>query len=217
MKKTDTKQIHIVAYNTNSGSLELNHHFDGKLTLFETKTLNKSLLILAQKVIRKDDQIVVFIDAQCSLPEYWLTRLLATMNAEHKAVICSALTTRIYQLTPLAEGMVFNGTTQVLDQLIYHLQLQTSWFYTDQINPACFAVKVSEQHIELEHLLDNEYSTQRIACDHLLVQRAARSKTLKPTNLPKIKNQTPLPSHPLVVLHYQLNEYLEQCNLPEAG
>ncbi|MEE9345840.1 MAG: glycosyltransferase [Methylococcales bacterium] len=216
MNNSDTKQIHIVAYNTTSDNLDLNHGFDGKLTLFETKTLNKSLFIAVQKKLRREDQVVVFIDAQCVLPEHWLTRLLATLNAEHKAVICSALTTRIYQLTPLAEGMVFNGTTQVLDQLIYHLQLQTSWFYTDQINPACFAVKVSEQHIELEHLLDNEYSTLRIACDHLLVQRAARSKTLKPTNLPKIKNQTPLPSHPLVVLHYQLNEYLEQCNLPEG-
>ena len=216
MKKTDTKQIHIVAYNATLNSVELNHNFEGKLTLFETKTLSKSLLIAAQKNLRKQDQIVIFIDAQSSLPDYWLTRLLATLNAEHKALICSALTTRIYQLAPLAEGMVFNGTTLALDKLIYHLQLETSWFYTDQINPACFAVKVSEEHIELENLLDNENSIQRIACDHLLVQRAGRSKTLKPTNLPRINNQTPLPSHPLVVLHNQLLEYLDQCNLPEG-
>ncbi len=216
MNNPNTKHIHIFAYNSSADGVALNHQFDGQLTLLESKALDKSVLSEVNNRIQKDDQVVVFINAQCVFPEFWLTRLLATLNVEHKTLVCSALTTRVYQLTPLAEGMEFKGTYQHLDKLIYHLQPQLSWYETDQINPACFAVNVTDTPIQFENLLESENTTVKIACNHLLVQPATRSKTLKPTNLPKIKNQKPLPSHPLAVLHYRIGAFLNQRFLPES-
>ncbi|HFD10953.1 MAG TPA: glycosyltransferase, partial [Crenotrichaceae bacterium] len=215
MTNPDTGHIHIVAYNSASNSVDLNHHFDGKLSLFEDKILNKQVLRKIQKLIRKDDQVIVVINAQCYLPEYWLTRLLATLNAEHRATICSALTTRVYQLTPLAEADEFNGKNQRLDQLIFHLRTRLSWFETDQINPACFAVNMTGKPVQFENLLEDETQI-KIACDHLLVQPVTRSKTLKSTNIPKINNQKPLPSHPLAVLQARLSLCVDQFFLPES-
>ena len=61
MKNTDTKQTHIIAYNAASDNLELNHDFDGKLTLLETKTLDKSLLISAQKFLEKTIKLLFLL------------------------------------------------------------------------------------------------------------------------------------------------------------
>ncbi|MCH9697370.1 MAG: glycosyltransferase [Gammaproteobacteria bacterium] len=213
MIKTDCGHIHIVAYHA-SKPVQLNHEFSGTLSQIDERSFNLSVLKFASEKVRKSDQILVVIDARCELPEFWLTRLITPLLSDYTINISSALTTRNHALSPLAEDMLFKGSLQKLDQLIYHLQQPQRWYATDQINPFCFAVNLTQLPIQLESLPDGVSNLDCCACDHLLVQPTQRSSTIKPTNLPRINNQKRLPSHPLSKLRYRLCQYLDTRQLP---
>jgi GT2 family glycosyltransferase/glycosyltransferase involved in cell wall biosynthesis len=200
-----TQFIHIIAYNnTSSKKIELPHGFDGRQSLFDDKTLNGKLLRKAQNNLSERDKTIVFIDAQCGLPAYWLTRLITTLAASETAVVCSALSTYIFQLSPLAINTRFEGSPEQLDQLIYHLQPAHTWFETEQINQACFAVNRQAFAGAFARLLEMPSVLPAIACNHLLVQQVNPDTILEASNLPEIGDQNPLAAHPLAALQYQL-------------
>lgn len=219
MKNIDTHSLRLAVYNTSENKFDLNHDFDGRVSFFEEKIVNISLLQAAQKKLSHEDRFIVFVDAQVICPDYWLTRLLTTLNAAETAVICSALNTHNYQLSPLAQagGLQFEGALQELDKLIYYFQPNASWFETDTINFSCFIIDLELLEFQLDSLLLVQYDLSRIACDHLLIQPESEDKHLEIACIPKVGNQHRLALHPLAQLQYQIAQYKGVMNqLPLA-
>lgn len=142
---------------------------------------------------------VVVLDGQAQLPEYWLQRLYQPLLQDTEVSVCSALSCKVNELSPLLENDVFQGNVTELDQLIYLLQTP-GIIFTDKINHQCFIVRHHS-------MLNNLQQAPFIACNNLLVQ-SQETDHLQLTDIRDIGDQKPLPAHPLANLQWRLKNYL---------
>ena len=169
---------------------------------FEDKEFNDDL---RQKIIANTDRHspIIILNANARLPDFWFERLIATIYADSKTLICSAQSCKINRLSPLQDGDVFNGSVEQLDNLIYLLQTPSTLF-CEEINRECFIVR---NHSVLEKLDSIQYKV----CSNLLVQ-SHNDKNVKLTDKIDIGDQRPLPAHPLAALQWKIKSSLEICD-----
>ncbi|MCB1581801.1 MAG: glycosyltransferase [Xanthomonadales bacterium] len=140
----------------------------------------------------ENDPFIIVINKQAVLPDYWQVRLLQPL-LDNKEINCiTALTTEIYELSPLADGKVFNGDERTLDHAIFVAQ-QPQTFITTRLNPHVFA---------LRNLSSLDQPNQIYACNNLLIQEPKHLGNVMGASAPEIGNQNPLPAHPLAKLHW---------------
>ena len=147
-----------------------------------------------------NNEVVVIINAQAKFPKYWYERLSQPFLQNEKAKICTSLSCHINQLSPLAEGDVFDGSVADLDQIIY-LSQTADTFYSKQFNADCFMVTDKS-------LLKKLDSTPIHACNNLLVQSQPEN-TIQLTDILNTGDQRPLPAHCLAVLQWKLKKHLK--------
>ena len=165
--------------------------------LFDYKTLNQQLFDEIERNF-KDNVPIIFINAKATFPEYWFERLSQPFKQNKKTNISSALTCHVNHLSPLANGDVFEGSLNELDQTLYLLQ-KPGTFFSDKRNPDCFMVKDKK-------VLKNLETTPITACNNLLVQ--THNKNIQLTDIIDTGDQRPLPAHPLSSLQWQLKKHL---------
>ena len=197
---------YLAIYNASIQVQIKNVHLDNfEILYFNQKSVSDDLItdICSQT---QEHRIVVVLNAQTQLPQFWSTRLLSALINTKDQGLCSALSCRVYGLSPLVEGDEFKGSVKQLDNLIFLMQ-KANYFYTDSINRECFAVQNN-------HVLKNLDNTPYIACSNLLVQ-TQKGKKLVLTDKKETGNQKPLPAHGLADLQWQLKHYLKhtQTNL----
>lgn len=143
---------------------------------------------------------VVIIDAQAIFPKFWYERLSQPFEQNEGASVCTALTTHVNNLSPLASGDVFEGNVQKLDQIIYLLQSPDT-IYSKQLNTACFMV----QNKSILHKLKE---SPILACNNLMVQTHV-DDTIQLTDIIDTGDQNPLPAHALAALQWKLKKHLK--------
>ena len=141
---------------------------------------------------------VFVVHAQAVLPPYWQQRLLSAVTADDNITVCSALSSRHHQLSPLADDDSFSGSQLELDHNTYLLS-EPSYFYTDCYNPDCFLA------ISAEHLPDHNESTFA-AVNNLLVEQQISETPIKTQNVPDIGDQRALPAHKLASVQWALKK-----------
>jgi len=180
------KLVHTVYYNSaedrHSG---FEHH--SSQTEF-----NEQLIQQLQQHIG-DQHPVIFVDAKAQLPPYWQPRLLQGMFENHEINCICALSTQLYELSPISAD--FSGTIAQLDQVTYLLQ-PPQYFLTKRHNKTCFAVR------NIEALITNQpkYVINNLVVDAL----PAEHQFIAAATPPDTGDQHPLPAHPLAELQIKL-------------
>ncbi|HFC29568.1 MAG TPA: hypothetical protein ENJ44_00845, partial [Oceanospirillales bacterium] len=171
---------------------------DFKQLLFSQKELTAELLEEISNQCQ-DDSVIIVLDAQAQLPKHWSQRLLLPLLENKNAQICSALSTHIFELSPLSADDTFAGSVQQLDNLVYLMQA-ADCFYSNKLNQQCFAVRDKSALLQLDKF-------PQIACNNLLVQ-SQNTKTIKLTDKKDYGNQKQLPAHALADLQWRIKNYL---------
>lgn len=156
---------------------------------------------LCQAIIDKTEAEIpiIVMDGSVELPLYWFERLSTALNSDTDIQLCSTLTCHVNQLSPLAQGDLFEGTLNQLDQWVYLMQTPSTLF-TDAINFQCFMVR---DHKVLNDLQQMPFH----ACNNLVVQSQDQG-TISLTDEINIGDQKPLPAHPLSALQWRMKSHL---------
>ncbi len=190
---------YLVVYNQKPGLTFHNKTQDEfNLLTFKQEKFNVDL---CEKIAAKTENnvAIIIINASVQLPEFWSQRLLASLN-DSPTHLCSALTTRVFELSPLVEKQQFKGSVASLDNYIYLLQEATT-FFSSKINNECFIVRDKNT---LQHLNTISYK----ACKNLLVQ-SHNDQKVELTDFIDLGDQQKLPAHPLADLQWKMKDYLQ--------
>lgn len=150
---------------------------------------------------------VVIINYQAVLPDFWQQRLLQPMIDDHQVNCITALTTDIFELSPIPDGGFFYGDEKTLDHEIFILQTHQV-FCVPKINTHAFAVR------NVSHLTQPEAV---YACNNLLINLPCDEQTIAGAKAPEIGDQTPLPAHPLAELHWFFIQNPHSISEPRQG
>ncbi len=206
----DDKHIHIFLFNTadaqaggvTPAALNLGGDWTGSITCLPDERLSTDMISRINQALGPDDQAAVIVNAANVFCPYWLPRLLSGLDLCPESGVCSAATTRIYELSPLPEDLRFTGTCQQLDNALCLRYHPGGVMSVSRINPDALAVRVIQGVLPVstfdEHSLHETWLT-----DNLLLQ-PGEGRDLYTENVPEIGDQHPLPAHPLRTFHHWL-------------
>ncbi len=221
----DDQYTHIFLFNTPSdwlhtpdrpallAALNLPPDWPGAITPVAAASLAELDLDNLNQALDEKTQRAVFVNAENAFGRYWLPRLQAGLPADARFRLCSALTTRVYELSPLPEGFRYDGSYQQLDNALYLQQKPARPVPVARLNPDAVVVRVTNGTLAVADFAESRLANKLVATNVFL--QPVRATALRSENVPVVGDQHPLPAHPLRDFHHWLMHTDAQA-LPEG-
>ncbi len=187
-------------------ALNLPQDWSGRITPLAAPRLTELDLTVIQQQLAPDTRFAVFVDAESAFGPHWLPRLRAGLPENSHYDISSALTTGVYELSPVPEGVRFGNAFQQLDNLLFLHQKTSPYQSVSVISPHAIVVRVHNGRLAV-HDFSCLPASRASAATTVFLQPPG---LLRCQNVPKVGDQRPLPAHPMRSFH----EWL-QTRLPE--